>query len=203
MSYTKQGLFVAIDGPKNAGKTTLIRQIALCLIESGYRIHLTKEPTAQFQLSNEQKYTGSDLANLIAHDRRHHVESTVLPELMTHDAVVSDRYIASSLAFQGMDGVQFSKVWELNREFPLPDLNIFLTADATSLSRRRQMRSRSTRLEVFDPEYEIMFYDQARMQMEERGVATAIINNSDSRKEFEVVQTTVGLIEVATKDLYD
>lgn len=155
----------------------------LLLEHAGVSALFTKEPTPNFRLDNEQQHSGYRLAELLTADRAAHLADTVLPALKTHDIVVTDRYIASSLVFQVVDGVSFSQVWALNRRFPLPDLNIFLLADIPSLLRRRRLRASHTRLEQTDPQIESDFYREASEFMEKQGTQTVHIDNSDSSSE--------------------
>src|SRR6266702_1328889 len=157
MKDTK-GVFVAVDGPKNVGKTTVLTRVRLLLLNAGIAALFTKEPTPQFHLDNEQQHSGYRLAEYLTVDRANHLTETIRPGLGTHDAVITDRYIASSLAFQVLDGIPFNQVWALNRTFLLPDLNIFLLADVPSLLRRRGLRASHTRLEQSNPEQETDLY---------------------------------------------
>lgn len=183
-----QGIFVAVDGPKNVGKTSILKMVETLVAAKGLSVLFTKEPTAHFRLDHEQNYTGEKLAKLLTSDRSTHLEETVLPGVGMYDAVVTDRYIASSLVFQVLDGVPFKRVWSLNRSFRLPDLNIFLTADAGSLIRRRALRASHTRLEQLDPAEEINLYQRTDRFMVSQGVKTLVVDNSDRKNERQVAR---------------
>lgn len=183
-----RGLFVAIDGPKNVGKTSVLAGVQSLLQSSGLTALFTKEPTPHFRLDNEQQYSGNRLAELLAADRATHITETIQPGLETYDRVVTDRYISSSLVFQVLDGVPFSDVWTLNRNFVLPDLNIFLLADIPSLLRRRELRASQTRLEQSDPETETNLYRQTSDFMNAQGVKTLHVDNGDDKPESETAQ---------------
>jgi dTMP kinase len=177
------GIFVAIDGPKRSGKTSVLDIAAPMLAAVGLRVLLTKEPTADFDLSQEESCSGLDLARRLAEDREEHLRNTIRPALAENHVVLTDRYIASSLVFQVLDGVPFDQVWELNREFLLPDLNIFVTVNAQSSVRRLKERSewkRTTRLERSVPvEEEASQYQTAKAFLASRGVHVADIPNDD------------------------
>lgn len=143
----QRGVFVAVDGPKHTGKTTVLDRAVRLLEAGGLTVLRTKEPTAWFDLSNEEHRTGADLARLLAADRTTHLERVIVPALASHDAVITDRYIGSSLSFQVLDGVPFKDVWAMNSGFMLPDLNIFVTADKASIRRRLAARGTPTRFD--------------------------------------------------------
>ena len=62
------------------------------------------------------------------------------PQLSLGKIVVCDRYIDSSFVLQGFDGVSEEQIWELNKSFLRPDLNIILLADPEILQKRLQKR---------------------------------------------------------------
>ncbi|MFQ6053954.1 MAG: dTMP kinase, partial [Candidatus Bathyarchaeia archaeon] len=86
-------------------------------------------------------------ALLFAADRFEHVRRIIEPALDGGRIVVSDRYIHSSLAYQGAEGVSLEWIRELNRFAPRPDLGILLdVSPETGLGR---MRRRRTVFEVY------------------------------------------------------
>src|SRR4051812_19970758 len=104
------GMFIAVDGPKRSGKTTALDLVTPKLTASGVRVYRTKEPTADFNLSQEESLAGLDLAPPLADARDRHVSHEIQPALAENDVVISDRYIASSLVFQVLDGVPLDLV---------------------------------------------------------------------------------------------
>jgi dTMP kinase len=170
-------LFVALEGPKCVGKTTLLdalRQRIRGLPQEGAL--LTKEPTPQFSLKQESDLLGADLASAIARDRAGHVREVIQPALDAGRAVICDRYILSSLVFHCGDGVAARDVWDLNRGFPLPDVNLLLSAPPGILARRREARASPTRLEAAsDPAAETERYLHYGREMINRGVPLKII----------------------------
>jgi dTMP kinase len=88
-------VFVAIDGPKNAGKTMAVALLPGLLGDVGRPVVRTKKPTPAFRLANEEHHAGRDLAELIARDRARHVREVIEPALAAGRVLVSDRYIAS------------------------------------------------------------------------------------------------------------
>lgn len=80
------------------------------------------------------------LACLCAADRHHQLETEILPALSTGKVVVCDRYVASSLVLQGLDGLSAEVVWQLNHGVYRPDLAVILTGDPTIIEARLRTR---------------------------------------------------------------
>ena len=97
-SDQRQGLFVSIDGPGGAGKTTIVQHLAQLLVSQGEHVHVTAEPSSgpigALASALTETVAGHALACLYAADRYHHVETEIAPYLRTGHMVISDRYIA-------------------------------------------------------------------------------------------------------------
>jgi dTMP kinase len=85
-------------------------------------------------------YHGLTLACLVAADRYQHLEQEVRPALRAGRIVLCDRYVASSLVLQGLDGVPTDFVWQLNQHADRPDLCVILTGDAACARNRAERR---------------------------------------------------------------
>jgi dTMP kinase len=109
--YTETGVFVCFEGGEGSGKSTQSRLLRDALVAEGYAVRLTFEPgdtavgkeVRRIVLSPE---TG-DLddrteALLYAADKAEHVETVVLPALARGEVVITDRYVDSALAYQGV-----------------------------------------------------------------------------------------------------
>lgn len=107
------GFFLVFEGPEGAGKTTQARLIATALTDAGHTVVATREPGGT-QLGDRLRSLlltpegGSACAILpeseallYAAARAEHVRAVVLPGLRSGAVVVSDRYVDSSLAYQG------------------------------------------------------------------------------------------------------
>ncbi|GAA1654974.1 dTMP kinase [Georgenia ruanii] len=102
------GCFVALEGGDGAGKTTQQELLGRWLRELGHEVVLTREPggTELGRVLREAVLHGGDVdprteALLYATDRAHHVHQLVRPALGRGAVVVTDRYIDSSVAYQG------------------------------------------------------------------------------------------------------
>jgi dTMP kinase len=108
--FAPTGVFVCFEGGEGAGKSTQTRALETWLRAEGYSVRLTFEPgdTAVGRRVREivlDPATG-DLADrtetlLYAADKAEHVDTVVLPALERGEVVITDRYVDSSLAYQG------------------------------------------------------------------------------------------------------
>lgn len=138
------GCFVVIEGLDGVGKTTQARLLVQRAAAQGQRAYLTTEPSRgaigrllRRILQNRldpQADGGGDapvdeaiLALLFAADRLDHVQAEVLPHLEAGEIVVSDRYLLSSLAYQGT-AVGLDWLLAINAHAPAPDLTVLLDA---------------------------------------------------------------------------
>jgi dTMP kinase len=129
-----RGAFVAFEGLDGSGKSTLVRLTYEELRGRGFKVVRTKEPSpgpigrfirAQIGSADRRLPAGA-LALLFAADRLDHAERLIKPSLDRGFIVLSDRYLYSSLAYQGAEGVSREWIMELNRFAPKPDLCILL-----------------------------------------------------------------------------
>jgi dTMP kinase len=140
----QRGFFVAIDGPSGIGKSTITGLLAAQLTARGSSVLATKEPTAtplgSLARFGTDDYHGLTLACLVAADRYQHLEQEIRPAMQVGQIVLCDRYFASSLVLQRLDGVPPEFVWQLNQHADRPDLYIILSGDAASARKRADER---------------------------------------------------------------
>jgi len=158
------GLFIAFEGGEGSGKTTQARLIAIWLREIGYDVVTTHEPGATKvgmrlrALLLDTAHTGMSPhaeALMYAADRAEHVASVIEPALDRGAVVISDRYVDSSLAYQGNGrGLSGADIAQLNSWATggrMPDLTILLDAPPEAgLGRRTRS---ADRLEAEPPEF--------------------------------------------------
>jgi len=152
----RPGLFLAFEGCEGVGKTTQARLIAIWLREQGYDVVTTHEPGAT-KLGMRLRAMLLDTANtgmssqaealLYAADRAEHVSKVIDPALMRGAVVITDRYIDSSLAYQGYGrGIPTADIARLNSwavDGRMPDLTVILDMDpAAGLSRHSHSADR-------------------------------------------------------------
>jgi dTMP kinase len=139
----EHGVFIAVEGGEGAGKTTQARLLAIWLRDQGFDVVTTREPGATKigmrlrALLLDKETTGLSPraeALLYAADRAQHVAEVIAPALRRGAIVITDRYIDSSLAYQG-DGrdLKVSEIADVNRWATgglTPDLTIILDVPA-------------------------------------------------------------------------
>jgi len=149
-----QGLFITIEGIDGAGLTTQTNILADRIRSLGKEVLVTKEPTSgpigqviRRVLSGELKHEPCVLALLFAADRAYHYSSEILPALLRGQVVISDRYILSSLAYQGLF-LPISWIKEVNSCSPTPDLCILIDVDESTA--RERIEKRGDQMEIFE-----------------------------------------------------
>jgi dTMP kinase len=145
-----RGLLIAFEGGEGSGKTTQARLLAIWLREQGYDVIATHEPGATKvgmrlrALLLDTAHTGLSPraeALMYAADRAEHVDSVILPALERGAVVVTDRYVDSSIAYQGRGRNQsIDEIAGLNRWATgglRPDLTVLLDLPPVSGLGRR------------------------------------------------------------------
>jgi dTMP kinase len=153
------GLFLTFEGGDGSGKSTQSALLANWLEEQGRTVLSTREPGGT-DLGNEIReivlhrrghIAPRAEALLYAADRAHHIATKVRPALERGDIVLQDRYLDSSIAYQGAgrvlepDEVRRLSLWAA--EGLLPDLTILLDLDESVGQDRLKARTKYDRLE--------------------------------------------------------
>lgn len=132
------GLFITLEGGEGAGKTSAVPLLTARLEEQGYQVLATREPGG-IEIAEAIRSVILDPANtsmdgrtealLYAAARRQHLVEKVWPALKKGMIVLCDRFVDSSLAYQGHTrGLGMEEVMEINRfavETTMPDLTLF------------------------------------------------------------------------------
>ncbi|ABS20400.1 dTMP kinase [Bacillus cytotoxicus] len=203
-----KGLFVTIEGPEGSGKSTLITKLLPYFENKGQKVIATREPGG-IAISEEirtilhkKEYTTMEArteALLYAAARRQHLVEKVMPALEADQLVLCDRFIDSSLAYQGYArGLGIDKVYEMNRfatEDCMPSLTIYLDiAPEVGLARIEKDAAREVnRLDMES----IAFHRLVRegyLQIVERFKDRIVVVNADQPME-NVVEEVIQLIE--------
>ncbi|MGR5984348.1 dTMP kinase [Bacillus cytotoxicus] len=134
-----KGLFVTIEGPEGSGKSTLITKLLPYFENKGQKVIATREPggiaiSEEIRTILHKKRVYNDGSSyrgfIICAARRQHLVEKVMPALEADQLVLCDRFIDSSLAYQGYArGLGIDKVYEMNRfatEDCMPSLTIYL-----------------------------------------------------------------------------
>ena len=166
-----RGVFITLEGGDGSGKTTQAELLREWLADRGRTVVRTREPggtevgveVREIVLHHRGDIAPRAEALLYAADRAHHVATVVRPALERGEVVIQDRYIDSSVAYQGagrvLDPDEVRGLSEWATEGLPPDLTILLDLDADAArGRLDEARTRYDRLEAEASE----FHDRVR-----------------------------------------
>lgn len=195
----KKGFFITIEGGEGSGKSTLIEMIYKWLIDNKIDSIKTREPggikiseeiRGIILDSNNTNMDGKTEALLYAASRRQHLVEKVMPALGDGKIVLCDRFIDSSLAYQGhARGIGIDSILELNKfaiDKCMPDLTILLDIDP-EIGLKRINKDRDREVNRIDLE-KIEFHNKVR-----EGYKLVYNNNKnrikiiDANKDIELV----------------
>ncbi|MCX8171185.1 MAG: dTMP kinase [Candidatus Bathyarchaeota archaeon] len=153
-----KGSLICIEGLDKSGKTTQSRLLVEALNSRGFNAIYTSEPSdgevgkfiERYVLKRRRRIPVSIEALLFAADRIDHFERKIKPMLNEGKIVVSDRYVYSSLAYQGAAGLDISWIIEINRMVPKPDLAIYLDVPVEVVMERIMKKHGRSVMETFE-----------------------------------------------------
>ena len=153
-------MFITFEGPDGSGKSTIIQKVYDYLIEINYDVIKTREPGGSpiaekirnLILDTENTEMGYRTeALLYAASRAQHVEETILPALNENKIVLCDRFLISSLAYQGVGrdlGIEnVRKINEFAINGVFPDFVLFFDVDPITTLKRKSSLDTADRLE--------------------------------------------------------
>lgn len=149
--------FIVFEGLDGSGTSTQASLLEKRLIQEGHRCHLTSEPSAgpvgqmirqafkgRLRFSQASDRFDQQMAHLFSADRFDHLYNEwdgVVPMLARGVTVISTRYFFSSYAYHCTCEEDWVLVERLNRDFPNPDLLIYLSNPVAESVRRLQARA--------------------------------------------------------------
>lgn len=160
------GIFISMEGPDGAGKTTQIELLKTYLENKGYEILITREPGGT-KISEAIRSIILDRANvemdymtealLYASARAQLVAEVIKPAVAAGKAVISDRFVDSSAVYQGMArGLGVENIYKIN-EFAIrdmmPQLTIHLDLPASVGIMRKKNQAELDRMELEKAEF--------------------------------------------------
>jgi len=157
-----KGYFITFEGTEGSGKTTVIEKVEQFYINNGYQVIRTREPGGS-RIAEDIRNIILDVNNtsmdaiteamLYAASRRQHLVEKVIPYLEKGYIVLCDRFIDSSLAYQGhARGLGIDKVYQMNLMATngiLPDATIYIDVrPEVGLSRIKVNNREQNRLDL-------------------------------------------------------
>jgi len=154
---SKKGKFIVVEGVDGAGKTTQSYLLVEKLRKLGYRAEYTNEPTygrigdmLRLHVLKLKPRAPILEALLYTADRYEHVKGMIEPKIQRGITIVTDRYLYSTLAYQGAAGISEKWLRELNFFAPKPHLTIYI-----DILPNRGLKRKKGRRSVFEElEYE-------------------------------------------------
>jgi len=144
----RSGLWITLEGGDGSGKTTQAGMLAEWMQQRGRTVLRTREPGGSevgqlirdIVLHHRGDIAPRAEALLYAADRAHHVATVVRPALARGEVVIQDRYLDSSVAYQGagrvLDATEVRDLSLWATDGALPDLTVLLDLDPSTARRR-------------------------------------------------------------------
>ncbi len=192
-----KGLFITFEGNDGSGKSSVIETIKKELIDRGYDVIYSREPGGS-RIAEKIRDVILDVNNvgmdpkteslLYAASRREHIVKTILPALNEGKIVLCDRYLDSSLAYQGFArGIGMDKVYDMNlyaTESLLPDLTLLIcVSPEIGMNRIKQnQRGSLDRLEIEKMDFHKKVYN-GYLEVQKKFPNRIVIVNGEASKE--------------------
>lgn len=200
--------FVALEGIDGAGTTTQLKRIAAECGKENIPCYPTCEPTGMESgrlirkvLSGEIVVKPQTLARMFVADRYEHLygEDGVISHLSSGEIVVTDRYLFSSLAYQSVE-CGYEAVYELNKDFPLPEVLIYLEIPAEVGELRASARENREIFENNDFQRRVLrMYERAIDAHDGLGMEIMVLDGTQSEDAvFEKVWSRIKRIPIET-----
>jgi len=192
-----KGLFISFEGNDGSGKSSAIKSLYDELQKEGYEVILTREPGGS-KIAEKIRNVILDTDNigmdnitealLYAASRREHIKKTILPALNAGKIILCDRFLDSSLAYQGSArSIGIDKVYKLNQfatDGLLPDLTILVCVHPEiGLSRINKDERTLDRLELEKLDFHNKVYEGYQILKEKFKDRIVEINGEKSKEE--------------------
>lgn len=201
-----KGLFISFEGNDGSGKSSALTKVKEKLTNLWLNVIYTREPGGseiseriREVILDKNNYGMDDLteAYLYAASRREHVVKTIRPALAEGKIILCDRFIDSSLAYQGFArGLGIDKVYDLNQyatEGLLPDLTILVCVHPQiGLSRIKKDARNLDRLELEELEFHNKVY-QGYLEVAKRFKDRIVIVNGE-KSQSEVLEEVENIV---------
>lgn len=134
MVTNNRGVFICLEGIDGSGKTTQAHRLVKILIKKGYEAVYTTEPSKgtygriirKHLLQRNKRVPIVVEALLFAADRIDHIKKEIDPLLHAGKVIICDRYVYSSIAYQGAFNLSLEWIKEINKHAIKPDLALYI-----------------------------------------------------------------------------
>jgi dTMP kinase len=172
MSYP--GFFLVLDGPNGSGKSTQVKRLSAHFTNLGYTVVTTREPGGSPQAEQIRDIlVNGDVGRwdavseilLFAAARRNHVETVIKPALAAGSIVISDRFVPSTIAYQGYGNQGSLELIEQTTKLAIgdfkPDFTMLMFVDIEEGLKRAHARRNGSeqRFTSYDKDYHQRVYD--------------------------------------------
>lgn len=201
-----KGIFIALEGPDGSGKSTIIKHITKYLEEKNIDVLVTREPGGtkigesirKILLDSKNKnMTPETEALLLAAARGQHMYQKILPAVKSGKVVICERFILSSLAYQGIGRDLGIEEVRMINDFAIrgmrPDLTLFFHVDPVTTLKRKTGEKGGDRLEREGIDFHKKVYDGYVKLLEIYHKDIKIIDATKSKKE--VLEQSIRHIE--------
>lgn len=192
-----KGLFITFEGPDGSGKTTISKLVYEKLSQLGYDALYTREPggigisESIRDIILDVKNVNMDIrteALLYAASRRQHLVEKIIPAINANKIVICDRFIDSSLAYQGFArNIGVEEVLHINEfaiEGRFPDVTLFLDISAQEGLNRIEGRSFKDRLDLESIDFHNRVYEGYQLVLNKYKDRMVVI---DAEKSIEAI----------------
>jgi dTMP kinase len=194
----EKGFFICLEGLDGCGKTTQAKLLVKRLKKS-YNAVYTGEPShgkigtfiKKYCLHGKRRLASVVEALLFAADRFEHVQNEVLPALNERKLVVSDRYVYSSLAYQGATGLDLEWIKKINEHALRPDLAVFIDVNPEIVIKR--LKRKKSVMENLETQRKVR---EVYAKFVENGELVKVDGNRSKRKVAdEILKVVLGFLE--------
>jgi dTMP kinase len=207
-----KGLFITFEGCEGSGKTTVVEGVVKHLEEKGIKVIKTREPGG-IKISEDIRNVILDVNNtkmdkitealLYAASRRQHLVEKVIPYLNDGYVVICDRFLDSSLAYQGhAREIGIDKVYNINLSATdgiLPDLTILVDIKPeVGLKRISSNNREQNRLDLEKLSFHEKVYEGYKIVEERFKDRVKSVNGDQSRED--VLKDTIEVIDTFLKE---
>ncbi|MEM3612459.1 MAG: dTMP kinase [Candidatus Bathyarchaeia archaeon] len=190
----KRGFFICVEGLDGCGKTTQAKILVRKLRKIGYDAVYTAEPSRgkigkfikRYCLHGSKRISSIVEALLFAADRYEHVETEIIPALKDGKIVVSDRYLYSSLAYQGAAGLNLDWIRRINEHAIPPNLAIFIDVEPNTVIKR--LKPKKSVMENLETQRKVR---EVYLKFVENGELVRVNGNKSKREVAKEILSTV------------